>query len=356
MTDNSETKSLEAKCYCGTIHFTLSVPVESLPLRTYLCHCSLCRYSTGAPCIFHAPLDKGLKPEFIAPSSADKLTRYQPGNDCTYDFCSTCGCHVAGVSFDREEWTIATSIFKDHSPEIFKISSHVFSKSGPGGALPSVLSHVNGHKMGDYNPPEDDPTSKLVIPEAEVGPDGQERLRAKCHCGGVSFTIGRPTQKIHDDNFMSKYVSQLDKNKWMAIYDICDDCRLVNGTHLASWTFVPLSLTDPPIKTDLQIGTAKTYKSSEGVLRSFCGTCGATVFFSCGARNPTEEQAVVDIATGILRCPEGVMGDNWLTWRARLAFEGSGMNYDKGLAEALRDGMITWTKEKYGVALTTDLP
>ncbi|KAK2594805.1 hypothetical protein QQS21_007493 [Conoideocrella luteorostrata] len=349
------TKSLEAKCSCGSIHLTFDVPTSFLPLPTYLCHCSICRYSTGAPCVFHAVLPKGITPNFIAPSTGEGLTTYKPAQDCTYDFCSTCGCHVAGVSFGRDDWTIATSMFLDHSPANFKIVSHVFSKSGPNGAIPATVSHIGGRELSYYNPPDDDPRAKVTAPSAEVGPDGEDRLRAQCHCGGVSFTLGRPTQSVLDDEFMSKFVSAADKTKWVAVYDICNDCRLVNGTHVAGWTFVPRSLCEPPIEKDLKIGTAKTYSSSEGVLRSFCGTCGATVFFSCEARQPTDGQAVVDIATGILRCPEGVMGESWFIWRGRVAHEGSGIEYDGEFGEALRQGMRAWCLEKYGEVTTMEI-
>lgn len=246
-------------------------------------------------------------------------------------------------------------MFKDHGPENFKITTHVFSKSAPGGAIPATVSSIEGREVKHYNPPDDDPRAKVKVPTPEVGPNGEDRLRAQCYCGGVSFTIGRPNDKVRNDAFLSKFVSPRDENKWLALYDVCDDCRLVNGTHVVGWTFVPLALCDPPIKPDLKIGTAKTYSSSKDVLRSFCGTCGATVFFSCAGRRPTEEQAVVDIATGILRCPKGVMGEDWFTWRARLAYEETGVKYDKGFSEALREGMKTWSDEKYGEVLTMNV-
>ncbi|KID89829.1 DUF636 domain protein [Metarhizium guizhouense ARSEF 977] len=352
MASSEETKSLEAECLCGSIHFTFDIPVASLPLSVYLCHCSICRHATGAPTVFHSVLPKNTTPNFISPSTERNLTSFKPAEDCTYDFCSTCGCHVAGVSFDRKEWTIATSMFKDHGPDKFKITSHVFSKSGPGSAIPAVVSKIDGRDIKHWNPPDDDPRAKVNKPTAAAGPTGEDRLRAQCYCGGVSFTFGRPNDEVRNDTFMSKYVSPRDQNKWLAIYDVCDDCRLANGTHVAGWTFVPLMLCDPPIKTDLKIGTARTYASSPGVLRSFCGTCGATVMYSCAARMPTAEQAVVDIATGILRCPEGVMGEDWLTWRAALAFEQTGVRYDKAFHQALRDGMKAWSEEQYGEALT----
>ncbi|UNI23445.1 hypothetical protein JDV02_009262 [Purpureocillium takamizusanense] len=357
MADANGTRTLEAKCSCGDVHLTFDVPVSLLPLPVYLCHCSACRYATGSPCTFHTQLPEGLLPKFLGDSSEEKLTSWlsYDGRGCTYDFCSTCGCHIGGVSIDRKQWTPSTSIFTDHGPDNFNIGQHVFSESAKGGGIASLVTHISGRQLRCWNPAADDPTAKVVESKAEVGADGEERLRAQCECGGVSFTFRRPTPAILDDPVLSKFVSPRDNKKWMALYDICNDCRLVTGTHLVGWTFVPLSLCEPRIDTTLQIGTSKTYSTSEGVLRSFCGTCGATVFFTCADRRPNDAQTVVDIATGIIRAPEGVMAENWFTWRTRPAHLASGVGYDKGFGEALNEGMKRWTVDKYGEELNDDV-
>lgn len=349
MADSEKTETLEAKCLCGSVHMRFDVPVTFLPLAAYLCHCSLCRYATGSPCIFHTQLPAGLLPEFVGRSTEDSLNSYTAaGSGCSYDFCSTCGCHIGGVSLDRRQWTMATSLFQDHGPDKIQIQQHCFSKSARGGGLARILTRMGDREMKSWNPPDDDPRAALVTSEAEVGDDGQDRLRIKCHCGGVSFTVRRPSKQVLDDSFMSKFVSPLDKKKWTASFDACSDCRLASGSHVVGWAFVPLSPCEPRIDTNLAIGTAKSYSSSEGVLRSFCRRCGATLFFSDPKRRPSQEQAVVDIATGIIRAPEGVMAEDWLTWRAGVAFAASGASFDKDFGEALSEGMKAWTRESYG--------
>ncbi|RCI13182.1 hypothetical protein L249_0230 [Ophiocordyceps polyrhachis-furcata BCC 54312] len=349
------TKTLEAECHCGKVHLAFDVPVSQLPLRVYLCHCSKCRYGTGSLCIFHTVITRDGPPRFLGHSTEANLTSYlAPGATYSYDFCSTCGCHVAGVSQDRKFWTVASSIFKDHGPGTFQIRQHVFSESAKGGGLSSVVSRVAGDAMNSWNPAADESTAQLVECEPETAPDGTQRLRAQCWCGGVSFTVSRPTSEVVEDAYMSRFVSPLDGRKWKAVLDSCDDCRRVTGTHLTGWAFVPLAVCDPAIGVDLAIGTAKTYASSEGVLRSFCRVCGATVFFSSKKRQPSERQAVVDLAVGILRAPEGVMAEHWLTWRARPAHVGSGLAFDADFTEALTGGMKAWTEEKYGEAVEFD--
>ena len=356
MTD-AATKTLEAKCLCGAVHFTLDMPVSLLPLQVRLCHCSICRYTSGAPCVFHMTLPKGMERRFVTPSVPSNITLGPAKSGlCTIDFCSTCGCHVGSTDAETGELAMSTSIFSDHGPDVFQINRHIFSKSVKDCGIAPMVMNVGGRVLADRNPPDDHPRAEIVSGEIETGKDGEERLRAECYCGGVSFTIPRPTKKVMENPFMSQYVSPEDNTKWLAAFDLCDDCRLSDGTHVVGWAFIPLSLCEPPITSDLKIGTAKNYASSPGVLRSFCGTCGATVFYHHDDRKPSDETHVVDLATGILRAPEGGMAENWLHWRARAAWTASGQRFDKEFTDALEEGMRKWSMEKYGKVLDMSIP
>ncbi|CAG9955046.1 unnamed protein product [Clonostachys rosea f. rosea IK726] len=357
MTSEDKTKFLEAKCFCGSVHFTVEVPIVALPLPVHLCHCTVCRYRSGAPCVFHTNLPKEAPMKFISPSVEANMTVYTfEERVSAWNFCSTCGCHITSVDRDDGHWTVSTSIFKDHGPENFQIKRHIYSSSTFDHGLPDIIPQVDGLHLEDWNPPHDDPSSETLVPKLEHDANGQERLRAECHCGGVSFTIGRPTKEVLEDAQLKDFVSPLDQTKWMALYDACDDCRLLNGTHLVGWTFIPLSTCNPPIMRDLKIGTAKTYQSSPNVLRSFCGTCGATVFFTCEERCPTGGESVVDLATGILRATEGSMAEKWLTWRSNPAWLPSGKQYHRAFSEALEQGMKKWTLDHYDQERNRHLP
>jgi hypothetical protein len=145
---------------------------------------------------------------------------------------------------------------------------------------------------------------------------------------------------------LESYVSPVEEGKWTAVLDLCDDCRLVDGTHVQGWIYVPLEVLEPKVGADLKIGTVKTYQSSEGVLRGFCGTCGATVFFKEENRKYKE---FVDVAVGLLRAPEGVLAERWVTWRTgRMAYYDSGEKYDAVFAKSLREGHEEWGRQKYG--------
>ncbi|KAK4206445.1 DUF636 domain protein [Rhypophila decipiens] len=425
--------TLTAQCYCKSVHFTIAVPASALPLPVHLCHCHICRYTHGTPCIFHAPLPKGIAPEFISPSTLEaSLTGYEHGQAAsTRYFCSSCGCHIGdrdvpdpkaeSASSDdyptlHLEWRVATSIFSlpdisSSGPEsdskrpvltmssIFQIRSHVFAnpQSSPNG-LYNWLPSIDSRPLHIWNPPPDSPDF-IVPPPSAPGPwtnsKGEDVLQAECHCSGVSFAIPRPWTILLDpslpdgfkdliktylppaspydkDNKRESGELQRDTNKWSGLLDLCDDCRLVDGTHVIGWTFVPLHALEPQIKSDLKHGTLKTFESSPGVLRAFCSVCGATVFFlhtkdrvwrpdDSGSKHEgvwdgTGEDPypymIVDVATGILRAPGGVAAEDWLTWRtARLAWQASGEEYDSSFAKSLERGFAEWGAKTHGKAI-----
>ncbi|KAK1522582.1 glutathione-dependent formaldehyde-activating enzyme [Colletotrichum costaricense] len=355
------TKTLTARCYCKAVHFTLTLPTSSLPLKVHLCHCSICRYTHGTLCIFHAPLPSGVSPSFIAPSLlSSSLTAYRHATaSSTRYFCSTCSCHIGDVGVDDDDLVISASIFdanQDDVPAVWDVRSHVNTASAPGGGLYEWLPAVNGKEMNIWNPKKEDSeaTTSTTTHGREVGVDGEEVLRAQCHCGGVSFTISRPKASMLEDKAYEAWLSPVDSRKWPACVDACDDCRLQTGVHAIAWVCIPESCITPSVPEGLQLGgTAKTFKSSENVRRSFCGTCGASVmaYFGVDGRKQANGERLVNVAAGILRAPEGCLAEEWVTWRTgRVAWADSGMRYDAGVTQGLGEGMARWGRERHGEA------
>jgi len=223
------------------------------------------------------------------------------------------------------------------------------------GGLSSVFSVVDGHELAmvDLDLPviastTTTTTTSAPVPIAEKTAPQQETTRtdeqllAQCHCGGVSFHISRPRDDFIAGEDSTSWLSPLDKKRWLASMDLCDDCRLTTGTNVIGWMFVPVDHISPPLPSNLLVGSSKAYQSSEDVVRTFCGTCGATVFYWCKDR-----PHIVDVATGLLRAPEGVMAENWAVWRAgRLAWPENGIRYHEGFARALMEGMERWGRER----------
>ncbi|KAL2864005.1 GFA family protein [Aspergillus lucknowensis] len=343
-----ETKTLTARCHCRAVHFTLTIPTTSLPLDVHICNCTLCRTLLGAPASFHAPLPKEIEPEFIAPSSLDKLTpNRREGAPCTIYFCSTCGCHI-GDRGHQGGWTISVSIFEEgvnDNESLWKFNEHWYTdaaSTGDGG-FSQLLPRIDGREVRIWNP--DTTTDRSQKDEKKEDGGREEKLLAQCSCGGVSFNISRPRQEFVDSPLSEGWVHAEDPSKWLGLVDVCTDCRLVNGAHVVAWLFVSADHISPPLPEDLCIGTSKRYESSPGVVRTFCGRCGATVFFTEKRRG-----RIVDIATGILRGKEGFMLADWARWRtARLGYPDDGIKYDRGLTEGLTEGLQEWGRRTHGV-------
>ena len=260
-------------------------------------------------------------------------------------------------------WYIATAPFPKGEEGVFLIDEHIFTRSAPAG-LHDWLPRIGDRQLRITNP--DDGSAEPQIPEAEFGDDGEQRLRCECHCGGVSFTIRRPREEEirrhgdgegdgDGDEVTRECVSPADPKRWKAVVDACNDCRLVNGVHVSAWAYVPLEICEPTIGPDLQIGTSRTYASSPGTLRSFCGVCGATIFYYQSGKEKQHAasgcngRGVVRISVGIFRAPEGVRADSWLVWQtSEIGGLRDGRSYDKEYFESLYDGLQSWGLQQYG--------
>ncbi|KAK3306398.1 uncharacterized protein B0T15DRAFT_527106 [Chaetomium strumarium] len=416
-------KTLTAECHCRSVHFRVTVPTSALPLPVHLCHCSICRFTHGSLCCFHAPLPKGIEPEFIAPSSLESsVTGYihSPQAASERFFCSTCGCHIGDrdVKPDPEtgkpEWRVATSIFAAHGEDTFQIRSHWMSDAATEPNLSTWLPAINSRPVHVHNPRPDDPNFPLAAAagrqaaKPEGLPDGNDVLLAQCHCGGVRFTIPRPSAEEVADPFLSRFLrpsptpstttittefrskteSQSENGpctrltgqptlKRVATICLCRDCRLTTGTHAVAWTAAPLRSLSPPIPPSLQGGlgmdgtmtTLKSYRSSERVRRGFCGVCGATALYALDdddwvaprSESEEEEKRVVEIAVGILRGSSSddsvVAVEGWLAWRTgRLAGLETGREFDPGFADALAEGLREWGVKRHGESVSFDIP
>ncbi|KAB8254844.1 Mss4-like protein [Aspergillus pseudonomiae] len=345
MAAEREYKILTATCHCRSVHFTITLPSDALPLSVHLCHCIVCRYTHGALSSFHAPLPRDVHPKFISPSGLDKLTPYTHSQSTsTRFFCSKCGCHVGDRDHADGRWVVSSAIF-DHGGDesVWKIDSHIHANGSTHTGLFKLVPRIKGREITistSVNQKDKAPVQDNVkIQESEDG-----SLRAECHCGGVSFNISRPSRDFLQDPANRKWVLEGKDDKWLGVLDVCDDCRLVTGANVAAWMFVPVDHISPSPPDDRVIGTSRRYSSSDGVVRTFCGTCGAVVFYTCSDR-----PEIVDVAVGILRDPKSVLAENWVVWRTeRIAYLEDGLRYDEGLTQSLDEGLQRWGKERFG--------
>lgn len=109
---------LTGGCHCGAIRYT----VEAAPFHRTLCHCTLCRATTGAPCVAW----------FTVPLAAFHLqgapARYHSSDHGTRGFCATCGTQLtfsdAGLP---DEIDVSTGSLDD--PAAAAPTSHIHTAS-----------------------------------------------------------------------------------------------------------------------------------------------------------------------------------------------------------------------------------
>lgn len=190
---------------------------------------------------------------------------------------------------------------------------------------------------------------------------GEERLKASCACGGVRFYITRPNEESqkasspYSDLIIPFHTGASSANpenepwwlrdnntKYMAGTCMCRSCRVASGFEIQTWAFVPKCnvFQDDGRPVDYNMGTMKTYPSTEDVWREFCAVCGATVFWRCGWR-PT----VVDISIGLFNPEEGARVEAWLDWwTERVSFEEMAIN--RTLVRRLEEGLRKWGRDR----------
>ncbi|KAI1104882.1 DUF636 domain protein [Jackrogersella minutella] len=350
---DQDTRTFGARCHCGNVEFNVTFPTSYLPLSAYICSCTLCRYSHGTFGSYHVSLPQGIAPEWTS-SNFNMQVYKTPGSGAGGHgqrmFCPKCGAHNGHYEAWAGQWVVDISLFD--APVFWCLKGFGFPKSSGDGGLLSWLPVVGGRRLTQVSLDHDFPPAY----ELEVGANGEERLRAECLCGGVRFTIPRPSDAVNEDDFMSEYVSPHDPFKWKAFLDFSRDSRLVSSAHGVPWILVPRAVLEPEVPPDLKIGTIKTYESSDNDTRGFCGTCGATIFLKCKNRSPSESTEVLNISMGILRAPEGAKAEDWVTWRAGKPYcAKEGIEYDPEFVGAIVEGQRSWSIEEYGEAPDFDI-
>jgi hypothetical protein len=351
------TTSAHLTCLCGAI----SVPCtllsdQEIPMYLEICHCNPCRRTTGS-------LGASFPQLKSSPSQAtfSKLTAYNSSQIITRYFCSTCGCHCFILNHRSKNWYCLGGIVEPSSAsnkndiswpkDIIKVSRHDYVLDTLDGGLVPLLLNLNSRSIPTWSAgvPESPPKDSFDLPHATIlslpsksishfpPPKENSYLTANCHCGGVALLIRRANYKVNSNPEDSAHDISSESTKYPTYLCACRSCRLSTGVSLQPWALVspanvfnanaPAIGNDPPSITsdehlvpvmfgylnsspDANPGLALKHNwSSSDVCRSFCGKCGATVFYWCGQR-PDE----LGVAVGVLRSEEGSMARRWLDW------------------------------------------
>lgn len=375
----ASTQSLLISCLCGqarqAVQITPSIlassgrpeKTESL-LPVSLCHCNTCRHCTGLLCASYIPISQ--------PQSLDGLRAYVSSSHCTRYFCATCGCHVFRSQINAAQqdvgdddilrqdprsgadplasWKVATGTIIGEGPQQgqkqgdeevkFAYSDHHFvENTGDGGLsvwLPQIKSSLSGPSHLDTT------LSSPGVPSS---------VQATCGCGSVRFLITHPdaSSRLPRSNYAdllhpyqstpAEHIVNPSDEKWwlcprkggstvyLAGLCACRSCRLASGFEIQAWAFVSRSnifvldrssaiasddAMGKPLTFPLSPSQVSTYESSPGVLRDFCATCGATLFWHDRWRPD-----LIDVSAGLLSAPEGVRAEGLLEWHTgRVSF------------------------------------
>ncbi len=101
-----------------------------------------------------------------------------------------------------------------------------------------------------------------------------------CLCGGVRFAIELPTE--------------------FCAHCHCSMCRRAHGAGYVTWIVVPKERFRCVSGADRLVH----YRSSDHGTRSFCGTCGSTLFFESTHRADTIDVVLANMAGEIDRGPQ----------------------------------------------------
>ncbi|WP_394224458.1 GFA family protein [Alteromonas gracilis] len=108
-------------CNCGAISFSVNIPLS----RVFICHCSICRKSTGSGGIAVTIVpNEALKME----GELSSIKQWaKPNHDWLTNFCKTCGSPLPGKN-DNAHFYIPVSLL-DTGFENLEVKHHLFTDS-----------------------------------------------------------------------------------------------------------------------------------------------------------------------------------------------------------------------------------
>jgi hypothetical protein len=123
------------------------------------------------------------------------------------------------------------------------------------------------------------------------------------------------------------------KTKYLAGLCACRSCRLSAGFPTQAWAFIPRAnlVDEDEMPFNLNSPCLKQFKSSLGVYRESCRTCGANVFW-----HSDERPCLIDVSVGLLRDQSGARAETLLEWdRNRVSFIEQALDQGLGTQRSL---------------------
>jgi hypothetical protein len=182
------------------------------------------------------------------------------------------------------------------------------------------------------------PNNGIPVPPS----DPSTLLPLRCHCGTFRAALRRPSMlQMPSDMLRDSW-----NDHWAWSLCACNDCRRSSGFPLSSFIFVSAAAvvsSDGEAVDPFKLPGLVDHVSSPNTRRTFCGTCGASIFYQYSraesASHPAKAAETLDVHFGVLDCPDG-LGAAYREWLWHRPGAG-GMRHmeDRELADALRRGL-----------------
>ena len=370
-------RELTVACLCGAATHTFNVPTSSLPLQSHLCSCDTSRRISGSLLTSYVNITHGdlaQKPKLSA------LTPYHSSNRLIRHFCSTCGTQMYLEYHSDGHFEAATGTLQLEDTEgVVEYKSCMWIEDTKDGGASDWLVSVDGNELKKWTreagESDEVPLDHYENRTGHHAPTNKP-VHAHCHCGGVEFWVQPPnaaskTARSDFSDSIVPYTQGRDASAnpsnitwWLCDNDTrylagacaCHSCRRASGFDFAFWAFVPhaniyldseLTKRFPEYGADHRNeywGTMRSFRSSEDTNRTFCGKCGATVFWDGGLAKGRD--GLIDVAVGLLDAESGARAEELLRWwtDGRVSFEEFAVH--QGLTRALGEGFRSWGRRK----------
>jgi hypothetical protein len=290
----------------------------------------------------------------------------QPGGFIEKRFCRVCGTRTVEHSRRSGIWYVNSGcvVLKEGMEgDVVNVTEHGFVGDTGDGGFARVMRVIGGKEVPCYREKEAD-GPKLSVEEIDQMGRGkgerEEVLHAECHCGTIKFDILPPPGSVGKSKESVTRWLRKDGTRYYALLCACNYCRLTFGAmSFASNAYVmPENIVVKDEETrklksafdyasnsdstgNLKESTGalqkifpglKCYYSAEDTRRSFCGICGACIFFERESR-----PQCVNVAIGILRARSSVLAQDWVEWERDFVWSAEEA-HDKQLVEAYVKG------------------
>ncbi|CAO2652708.1 Nn.00g021190.m01.CDS01 [Neocucurbitaria sp. VM-36] len=357
--------TLTARCLCEANVFKSEVAKSALPLPANICHCDSCRRVSGA--LYTTSIRW---PEPQSDVDVSKLKVYHFTSNISLLFCPTCSTPIFWVTRNDTSrplgvWTGALTNVDD---DLLKFTDQGFIGDTLDGGASEWLRHPNTdgtenkrYKLDSEAEDAEELPQQWPLPAELTGYEmkKEDAIPFHCRCKGVDLRLHRGNYTdIKEENLPFNIDPKT--NKLLASFCGCDSCRLQSGIDVFNWTFAEMKnisfssqdgnfpghsheLKKLVDAHDASIGTLSYYASSSDVLRFFCSTCSACIFYACDDR-----PEIVDIAIGLLEASDGARAEGMLSWiyGSRISYREDG---DGGWRQGLFD-RIEKGAEDYRIA------